>query len=81
MQVKVHKNNVGKAMAILNRKLADEGILQKAREKMYYEKPSDRKRRKRKESIRAARKRQEDRISGNSELRVQRNGSVVKSRV
>lgn len=48
--------NVEKAMKILKRKLIKEGLFKELKSRRYYEKPSDKKKRKMKESIKKARK-------------------------
>jgi small subunit ribosomal protein S21 len=45
MQVNVRKNNVVKAMNLLNKKLKEEGDVMRLRERMTYEKPSAKRRR------------------------------------
>lgn len=51
MQVKVRNGNVNKALSILKKKITEDGRLQEVRERMYYEKPSDRKHRNKKKAI------------------------------
>lgn len=46
MQVQVKGNNVDRALRSLKRKLAEDGLFEKLREKEAYEKPSDKRRRK-----------------------------------
>ncbi len=48
--------NIDKALKQLKRKMATEGISKEIRKHNYYEKPSERKRRKQKERVRALRK-------------------------
>ena len=50
MDIKVYDNDIEKALKALKRHLLKEGILKEMRRKSFYEKPSDRKRRKREES-------------------------------
>lgn len=45
MYVEVRNNNIDRALKILKRKMADEGIFRELQERKFYEKPSDRKRR------------------------------------
>lgn len=45
MRVEVRNNNVARAMKVLKRKLADEGVFKELQERRFYEKPSERKRR------------------------------------
>ena len=49
--VEVRKGNLEKAMRVLKKKVAKEGIIKTLKEKQYYEKPSEIKRRKKKEGI------------------------------
>ena len=49
--IEVRKGNVEQAMRVLKRKVQKEGIVKELRERQYYEKPSAKKRRKRKENI------------------------------
>ena len=52
MRVKVYKGNLTKAMMILNRRLREDGDFQRSIQRARYEKPSDKRRRKAKESKR-----------------------------
>lgn len=45
MYVEVRNNNVERAIRLLKKKMTDEGIWQELRERRFYEKPSDKKRR------------------------------------
>lgn len=57
MKVEIRNNNVERGMQILKRKLIDEGVFKELQERRHYEKPSDRKRRKRRAAVaREARK-------------------------
>ena len=49
--VEVRKGNVEQAMRVLKRKVQKEGIVKELRMRQYYEKPSAKKRRKKKENI------------------------------
>src|SRR5262249_45371690 len=49
-------HNIEKAMKILKRKLIKEGLFKELKSRRYYEKPSERKKRKLKESIKKVRK-------------------------
>ena len=51
MEVIVRNNNVGKAYRILKKKLQKDGLFRELRLKNYYEKPSAKRRREKKESI------------------------------
>jgi small subunit ribosomal protein S21 len=52
LEVRVHNNDVEKAIKILKKKMQKDGIFRKIKEKRSYEKPSDKKRRKRRENAR-----------------------------
>ena len=52
LEVKVRDNNVDKAMRKLKKKLDKEGVMGELRQRRYYEKPSLKKLRKKKESMR-----------------------------
>ena len=49
--VEVRKGNLEKAMRVLKKKVQKEGIVRLLKQKQYYEKPSEIKRRKKKEGI------------------------------
>ena len=49
--IEVRKGNVEQAMRVLKRKVQKEGIVKELRERQYFEKPSEKKRRKKKENI------------------------------
>lgn len=55
MEVTV-ENNIEKAMKVLKRKLIKEGLFRELKTRRYHEKPSERKKRKGKESIKKLRK-------------------------
>jgi len=55
MEVAV-EHNIEKAMKILKRKLIKEGLFKELKSRRYYEKPSERRKRKEKESIKKIRK-------------------------
>ncbi len=50
------ENNVEKAMKVLKRKLIKEGLFKELKSRRYYEKPSEKKKRKHKESVKKIRK-------------------------
>ena len=50
------ENNIEKAMKVLKRKLIKEGLFKELKSRRYYEKPSERRKRKEKESIKKLRK-------------------------
>ena len=58
MEVKVFDNNVEKAIKTLKRKLSRAGLFKELRKRKYFEKPSDKRRRKHKEAQRRLRKKQ-----------------------
>lgn len=51
MYVEVRGNNVDRAIRLLKKKLAEDGIFRKLQEKRHYEKPSDKKRREKRSAI------------------------------
>ena len=55
--VEVRKGNVEQAMRVLKRKVQKEGIVKELKMRQYFEKPSEKKRRKKKENIANVRKR------------------------
>ncbi|RMD87463.1 MAG: 30S ribosomal protein S21 [Candidatus Dadabacteria bacterium] len=66
MEVSV-ENNVDRAMRVLKRKLIREGVFKELKLRRYYEKPCEKKKRKKKESIKRIRKeeaRQKKYLSG-----------------
>ena len=54
--VEVRKGNLEKAMRVLKKKVQKEGIIKDLRAKQYYEKPSEIKRRKKKEGMKNIKK-------------------------
>jgi small subunit ribosomal protein S21 len=56
--VKVHNNDVDFALRILKKKVQKSGLLRDLRRHLYYEKPSDRRRRQKKEAMKNTRKRE-----------------------
>jgi small subunit ribosomal protein S21 len=57
MQVEVRNNNVEQALKVLKRKLMKSGVLKVVKQKEYYEKPSAKRARKKKDNIKNCRKR------------------------
>ena len=55
-KVSVGKNGIGPALKKFKRKVNDSGVLKEFREKLHYEKPSDKRRRKHKSAIARAQK-------------------------
>ena len=60
IEVKVRDNNVVKAMRILKKKLEKDGLMQEIRRRQYYEKPSEKKLREKKQNLARVRKREKD---------------------
>lgn len=56
LEVVVEYDNVERAIKILKRKMADEGIFRELKKRRYYEKPSEAKKRKQREAARRRRK-------------------------
>jgi small subunit ribosomal protein S21 len=52
LSVEVRNNNVDKAIRLLNRKVKQEGVIRELRARQFYEKPSDKRRRKQAEARR-----------------------------
>ena len=59
ISVEVQRGNVEKALRILKKKVNAEGIIRDLKRKQYYEKPSDKRRRQRAQSIARIEKRNE----------------------
>jgi small subunit ribosomal protein S21 len=55
IEVKVHRNDIEKALKILKKKVQNAGLFKRLKEVRYAEKPGDRKRRKRRENARRRR--------------------------
>ena len=51
IEIEVRKGNLEQAMRVLKRKVQKEGIVKELKMRQYYEKPSEKKRRKKKENI------------------------------
>ena len=56
--VTVRNGNLEQAMRVLKKKVANEGLVKELRQRQYYEKPSDKRIRKKKENTRAWMKKQ-----------------------
>ena len=56
MQVTVRDNNVDQALKVLKKKMQREGLFREMRQHKFYEKPSEKRVRKKAEAIRRARK-------------------------
>jgi small subunit ribosomal protein S21 len=66
IEVLVRNNNVDKALRVLKKKLQKDGLFRELRIKQFYEKPSEKRLRKKKESLR--------RIAKDKRLRALREG-------
>jgi small subunit ribosomal protein S21 len=51
MYVEVRNNNVDRALRVLKKKLADEGFFKELQSRRFYEKPSEKRRRKKRQAI------------------------------
>ena len=60
IEVQVRGGNVVKAMRILKKKLEKDGLMQEIRQRQYYEKPSLKRQREKKQNIARCRKREKD---------------------
>ena len=67
LEVKVRNNNVEKAIRQLKKKVMKDGLLKELKQRQFYEKPSLKKQRLRKESIKRVNKlrRQQERLDDN----------------
>lgn len=65
IEVQVRGGNVTKAMRILKKKLERDGLMQEIRRRQYYEKPSERKLREKKQNMARVRKREKERARDN----------------
>lgn len=61
IEVQVRGGNVTKAMRILKKKLESDGLMQEIRRRQYYEKPSEKKIREKKQNMARVRKREKER--------------------
>lgn len=61
IEVQVRGGNVVKAMRILKKKLEKDGLMQEIRRRQYYEKPSEKKLREKKQNMARVRKREKER--------------------
>jgi len=57
VEIKVIDGDITKAMRVMKRKLQREGLFREMKKRRFYEKPSDKRKRKQKESLRRERKR------------------------
>jgi|TARA_B100001094_G_C17681597_1_gene553672 small subunit ribosomal protein S21 len=65
IEVQVRGGNVTKAMRILKKKLERDGLMQEIRRRQYYEKPSEKKLREKKQNMARVRKREKERARDN----------------
>ena len=56
IEVWVDGDNVDRAVKLLKRKMADDGVFRELKKRRYYEKPSEKKKRKQREALRRKRK-------------------------
>ena len=56
MKIKVHNNNVDRALRTLKRLMQKEGFYKEMKKRSFYEKPSEKKKRKQKEAVKKIRK-------------------------
>ena len=54
--IEVRNNNVEKALRVFKKKLLKDGVMKELRDRQYYQKPSFKKREKKKESVRRHKK-------------------------
>ena len=57
IEIEVRRGNLEQAMRVLKRKVQKEGIVKELKMRQYFEKPSEKKRRKKKENIANVKKR------------------------
>lgn len=62
IEIRVFNNNVEKAIRVLKKKMLKEGVIKELKQRRYYEKPSEKKLRLKKENIRRWRKAQKRRM-------------------
>jgi small subunit ribosomal protein S21 len=61
MRIDVRNNNLDRALKVLKRKLTEEGVFKDMQKHRFYEKPSDKRRRKRRAAEARARREEADR--------------------
>jgi small subunit ribosomal protein S21 len=64
MKIKVHNNNVDRALRTLKRLMQKEGFYKEMKKRSFYEKPSEKRKRKQKEAIKKIRKMMRQQESG-----------------
>ena len=62
IEIRVFNNNVEKAIRVLKKKMLKDGVMKELKQRRYYEKPSEKKLRLKKENIRRWRKAQKRRM-------------------
>ena len=65
MRINVRENNVDQAIRVLKRKLVREGIFRESKQRRYYEKPSEKRKREGTEAVRRARRLQRKKFFNN----------------
>ncbi|MBF0161656.1 MAG: 30S ribosomal protein S21 [Magnetococcales bacterium] len=64
MRIDVYDNNVDQAIRVLKKKMIREGMFREMKKRKFFEKPSERKRRKKAEAVRRLRKKMRRSVSG-----------------
>lgn len=64
MRIDVYDNNVDQAIRVLKKKMIREGMFREMKKRKFFEKPSERKRRKQAEAVRRLRKKIRRNVSG-----------------
>ena len=64
MRIDVYDNNVDQAIRVLKKKMIREGMFREMKKRKFFEKPSERKRRKQAEAVRRLRKKIRRSVSG-----------------
>lgn len=64
MKIKVHNNNVDRALRTLKRLMQKEGFYKEMKKRSFYEKPSEKRKRKQKEAVKKIRKMMRQQESG-----------------
>lgn len=62
MKVDVRNNNVERALKVMKRKLQEDGMFKELQERQFYEKPSERKRRRMRQAVSRQRKATQERL-------------------
>lgn len=64
MRIDVYDNNVDQAIRVLKKKMIREGMFREMKKRKFFEKPSERKRRKKAEAVRRLRKKMRRSVTG-----------------